>query len=213
MIVVADATAGLVIQIDPLTGAQTILSSGGSLVAPFGIAVDGNGMILVFDQGASSLKGAVFRIDPGTGVQYTVSTGGSFVDPFDVAVIPDDFPQDPPTPPDPGDILATDFSAFGGPGGVIQVSSATGKQTTLSSGGIFEDPFGIAIEADGHRGCDRGESVHPCRRSGREGDAARRPIDGDPVNGLVGGEPRSTRGPCDRRKRRRPRGGSERLRW
>jgi Bacterial Ig domain len=48
-----------------------------------------------------------------------------------------------------GDILVADFNAFGGPGGVIAVDSATGAQTTVSSGGSFVNPSGVALEADG----------------------------------------------------------------
>jgi hypothetical protein len=59
------------------------------LLAPFGIAIDAAGDLLVFDQGAFSLSGAVIRIDPVTGAQSTVSSGGSFVDPFGIALVPE----------------------------------------------------------------------------------------------------------------------------
>jgi DNA-binding beta-propeller fold protein YncE len=55
----------------------------------------------------------------------------------------------------PGDIFVTDFSAFGGPGGVIRVNAATGARTTVSEnsnpvgGPSFGNPFGIAIRPDG----------------------------------------------------------------
>jgi hypothetical protein len=45
----------------------------------------------------------------------------------------------------PGDILIADQGAFGGGGGVIRVDPTTGIQTTVSSGGSFVNPFGIAI--------------------------------------------------------------------
>lgn len=49
----------------------------------------------------------------------------------------------------PGDLLVTDFSAFGGGGGVIVVDPGTGTQTTLASGGMFIDPWDITVDASG----------------------------------------------------------------
>ena len=47
----------------------------------------------------------------------------------------------------PGDIFIADLNAFGSQGGVIQVNSATGGQTTITSGGNLR-PFAIAVTAD-----------------------------------------------------------------
>ncbi len=49
----------------------------------------------------------------------------------------------------PGDLLVTDFSAFGGNGGVIIVHPVTGVQTPLSMGGLFRDPWDIAVDQSG----------------------------------------------------------------
>ena len=49
----------------------------------------------------------------------------------------------------PGDLLVTDFSAFGGSGGVIIVDPGTGNQTTLSNGGLFADPWDICVDGSG----------------------------------------------------------------
>jgi streptogramin lyase len=58
--------------VDPLTGAMRTISSGGSLVAPGGLAVAPDGDILVVDSGADALV----RIDAVSGVQSVVSQGG-----------------------------------------------------------------------------------------------------------------------------------------
>ena len=47
----------------------------------------------------------------------------------------------------PGDILVADLNAFGGPGAIFRVDPTTGAQTTISSGGNFVGPAGIAIVA------------------------------------------------------------------
>ena len=140
-ILVADANAfgfpGGVIHLDPATGAQTTVSSGGSFNFPVDVAVEADRDILVVEQQAFGGPGGVIRVNPATGAQATLSSGGSFVDPSGIAVEPD------------GDILVSDANAFGGGGGVIRVDPATGAQTTVSSGGSFQQPSDIALEADG----------------------------------------------------------------
>ena len=127
--------AGGVIRVDPATGAQATVSSGGLFAQNVGLALEADGDIVVADMSASF--GAVIRIDPATGAQATVSSGGSFEDPVGVAVEAD------------GDILVSDSTAFGDAGGVIRVDPVTGAQATVSSGGSFVEPIGVALEADG----------------------------------------------------------------
>jgi DNA-binding beta-propeller fold protein YncE len=51
---------------------------------------------------------------------------------------------------DDGDILVADRDAFGGfLGAVIRIDPLSGAQTTVSEGGTFVDPTGVALEADG----------------------------------------------------------------
>ena len=76
------------IRVDPATGAQTTVSSGGSFVNPLGIAVEADGDILVADADAFGGHGGAIRVDPATGAQTTVSAGGSFVSPVGIAVVP-----------------------------------------------------------------------------------------------------------------------------
>jgi sugar lactone lactonase YvrE len=132
-ILVADRGSGI-IRVDPATGAQTTISSGGLFSEdnrPSDIAVEADGDILVTD------LARLIRVDPATGAQTIVSSGGSFSDPVGVAVEAD------------GDILVADQEAFGERGGVIRVDPVTGAQTTVSSGGSFWNPQGVAVEGDG----------------------------------------------------------------
>ena len=48
----------------------------------------------------------------------------------------------------PGDIVVLDREAFGFAGGVFRIDPVSGAQTTVSSGGSFVAPFGVALEAD-----------------------------------------------------------------
>jgi len=67
------AGVGLVWEIDPVTGARTIISSPGGF--PCDLTVDLTGDLIVGD-----LFSRVFRIDPATGIDTTISSGGLFGD-------------------------------------------------------------------------------------------------------------------------------------
>ena len=122
-----------VIHVDPDTGTQTAISSGGLFVDPIDIAIGGGGAIFVVDRGVG-----VIRVDADTGMQTAVSTGGSFLDPVGIALDTN------------GDILIVDAGAFGGSGGVIRVNPLSGTQFTVSSGGSFVDPFDVALDSIGN---------------------------------------------------------------
>jgi sugar lactone lactonase YvrE len=124
---------GGVIHVDPLTGAQTVVSSGGIFVNPSGIVIAANGDILVAEpESAGGRTGAVIRVDPLTGAQTIVSSGGSLVHPVGIAIDTS------------GDVLVVDASHA-----VIRVDPMTGDQTVVSSGGSLAWPFGIAIAPNG----------------------------------------------------------------
>lgn len=131
-------TGAGVMRVDPRTGAQTMLSSGGLFVDTAGIALEADGSILVADAGPWDRgAGAVIRVDPVSGAQTRVYSGGLLVRPYAVAVERD------------GKILVADPDALDGAGAVIRIDSATGAQRTVSSGGSFRDPVGIVLESNG----------------------------------------------------------------
>jgi DNA-binding beta-propeller fold protein YncE len=59
----------------------TIVSEGGKLVNPVGVAVEPAGTVVVADR-----VSGIVRIDPSTGAQTVVATGGSLSGPIGVAV-------------------------------------------------------------------------------------------------------------------------------
>ncbi len=138
-IFVADFFGRRIVRVDPVTGAQTTVSSGGSLFRPNFLVIDGDGDLLVSDRDAFGGSGGIIRIDPVSGAQTTVSSGGGFVDPAGIALDAN------------GDILLADFEGHSGSGTgtVYRVDPITGDQTTISTGGSLEDPFGIAVDANG----------------------------------------------------------------
>jgi sugar lactone lactonase YvrE len=72
-----------VIAVDPVTGAQTVISQAGNFSSSFGIALDAAGRILVADFSAGlGFQGAVIGMDALTGAQTIISQGGNFRAPW-----------------------------------------------------------------------------------------------------------------------------------
>ncbi len=126
-----------VIRVDPLNGSQTLVTSGGLMVYPAGIALSQDQHILVSDPFAS-IGPAVLRVDPATGNQTVLSSGGSLAYPFGIAIDAN------------GNVLVADNEAGGGSGAVIRIDSSSGAQEVLFSfSGGFVHPRGIAVAPNG----------------------------------------------------------------
>jgi len=124
-IVATDALGARVLRIDPDTGDQTVIGSGGNFVQPTGAATDPTtGLVYVADREAAGSLGAVIEIDParydaGNPIanQRLVSTGGEFADPTGITY----------------EALGQLLVAEGGPaGGVIRVAIADGTQARVA---------------------------------------------------------------------------------
>jgi DNA-binding beta-propeller fold protein YncE len=141
---------GAVIRVDPLTGRQSLVSSGGEFFDPAGIAVAPDGQIYVVDNRAPDNDGAVIRIDPRTGAQTLVSErsaepGRRELDlPFGIAVERDGnlvvsnrvFPGEIPVRCQPL-------------GKVVRVNPVTGVQKEVDSAGHIAWPLGLAVGSGG----------------------------------------------------------------
>jgi N-acetylneuraminic acid mutarotase len=127
------SSVGRIVRVDPVTGAQTLVSSGGLLVVPAGLAIDAKGRLIVTDLGLSG-GAALLKVDPATGAQTTIVAGGQFVAPVGVGI-------DACT----GLILVADAGLPGGAGSVIATDAVTHAQATISSAGSFVDPAGLAM--------------------------------------------------------------------
>jgi sugar lactone lactonase YvrE len=91
------SSSGAVIRVNPVTGAQQLVSSNfnplGLFDYPFGIAVAPNGKIAVVNRTLAGIlpincllgTGAVFEVDPATGVQSLISAGDRLKYPLGVA--------------------------------------------------------------------------------------------------------------------------------
>jgi DNA-binding beta-propeller fold protein YncE len=135
---------GAVIRVDPLTGLQSLVSSGGEFFDPAGIAVAPGGQIYVVDNRAPDNDGAVIRVDPGTGAQTLVTESDELDLPFGIAIEPD------------GNLVVANRVSPGGlpvlcriQGKVVRVNPVTGNQTRVSAGGRIAWPLGLALRPDG----------------------------------------------------------------
>ncbi len=124
------------------SGNQEILSQGGELVDPTGIAFTEAtcGDLVVVDGGAANGAGAVLRIDVETGAQFVVSTGQELVEPRAIAVFP--LVNSPTAAPE---TFAIDRESRA----VLRVDPATGTATTLSADGLLEQPEALLVAPDG----------------------------------------------------------------
>jgi DNA-binding beta-propeller fold protein YncE len=141
---------GAVIRVDPLTGRQSLVSSGGEFFDPAGLAVAPDGQIYVVDNRAPDNDGAVIRVDPRTGAQTLVTERSSEAGrreldlPFGIAIESDGnlvvsnrvLPNELP--------LVCRVA-----GKVVRVNPITGDQTRVSSDGRISWPLGLAVRPDG----------------------------------------------------------------
>ena len=134
------ASAGKVIRIDPITGAQTevVSGNGNNLVNPQDIVWGTNGLLYVVDPVVGNIDGGfVAEIYPPNGNQFVLSFAGNFVDPVGIDV-------DPVT----GNLLVADEEAgASGFGAIVGVDVTTGAQTLITSEGNFEHPRDVAVES------------------------------------------------------------------
>jgi Ca2+-binding RTX toxin-like protein len=151
-IVVADRTAdpaglggdtGAVFKVDPATGAVSVLATSPQFRAPFGVAIDSQGNLLVVDQDADPAglggdTGAVFRFAPGS-PPAALATSSLFGDPVGIAIDPQ------------GNVVLAD-SATGpaGDAGAVFRFAPGSPPGTLAIGPPLDRPTAVAFDALGN---------------------------------------------------------------
>jgi hypothetical protein len=128
---------GRIIKVDPDTGAQTMISSGGLLDAPQDVAIDAAGDIIVIDKHPSGGPMQIIRVYPDNGDQEIISEDGLFDNPMGLAIDAD------------GNIIVAD-GYYDSTGAIIKGDPPTGEQTILSTGSPFQDAYDLDIDLDGN---------------------------------------------------------------
>ena len=131
---------GAVIRVDPITGRQSVVSSGGAFYDPSGIAIGPGGVLYVLDNLAGANSGAVIRVDPDTGHQDLISSDFNplalFDLPFGIAVDAD------------GSLVVVNRALAGqlplqcllATGSVIRIDPSDGSQSLISALGRLSRP-------------------------------------------------------------------------
>jgi sugar lactone lactonase YvrE len=126
--------AGAIIHVDPVSGAQASISSGGLFSRPYAVAVAANGTLYVADADAN----AVIQVDPLTGAQRLLASGGHLVSPIGIVIGGN------------GELFVVNFGlpeAFDGT--VVRIDPVTGAQTLVAAGDNLRDPLGLALAPNG----------------------------------------------------------------
>jgi len=134
---------GGLIKVDPTTGVQTAIASGGFFFNPFDVEMDANGDLIVAEPNGNGGCpgfgcGAIFRVDPSNGNQFLISSLGNFFDPLSIEIDAN------------GDYIVLDMNAFPGFLGAVFNITPAGVVTTITSGGLFGQPQDLDIESNGN---------------------------------------------------------------
>jgi hypothetical protein len=125
-----------ILEINPRTHKQTIVTQGGSLTFPDAIQ-PGPGDTIYVANGPFYGTGAIFQVNCATGQQTLIATGGYLNQPVDMALNPQ------------GNLIVVDRAGGGGPdlGNVVSINPTTGAQTLISTG--LRAPDGDSVDASG----------------------------------------------------------------
>ena len=124
---------GVVARVDPVTGEQTVITSGGNLESPFAVAVEPSGSLLVFDGAGDGSPAQLVRVDPATGAQIVLSSGEDVRRTADITVSRN------------GDIYAVDYGLS-----VVRIDPVTGGRTVVATTGPeLRQPSGLAFDPAG----------------------------------------------------------------
>jgi sugar lactone lactonase YvrE len=143
---------GRIIRVDPVTGMQSLVTSGNLLVDPAGLAVAPDGLIYVVENVGLLGEPGVVSVNPANGAQTLVTQGGQLCYPFGIAVHPS------------GSLLVTDYGDFSDGttvinctydfGALVKVDPDTKAQTVVSRnaadwGNLLRNPLGVTVEPTG----------------------------------------------------------------
>ncbi|HEV8541707.1 MAG TPA: hypothetical protein VGR78_04895 [Verrucomicrobiae bacterium] len=121
-----------VIRVDPVTGQQKLLASGGFIRGPLGIALTPNGKLVVADVASASLV----EVDPIDGSQRLLASGLAGSSPWYLAIASESLIYAGKNTPATGDLIQ-------------QINPLTGAHSTFVSGGNLAEPVGLAIDLNG----------------------------------------------------------------
>ncbi|MFH1336566.1 MAG: PEP-CTERM sorting domain-containing protein [Candidatus Zixiibacteriota bacterium] len=126
---------GRILKVDPATGAQTMIASGGELNAPYDVGIDAWGNIIVVDAGGI---GQIIRVNPADGTQTVISEDNLFAGPLGMTMDAS------------GKNIFVADATYNGTGGIIKIDLDTGNQTSYATGGLIQRPSDVTIDDAGN---------------------------------------------------------------
>jgi hypothetical protein len=133
---VADSSLRIV-SVNPSNGEQAVVSAGGLLANPIGLALEATGTLIVADP-ASGPGGALLRVDPENGEQTVIYDGPFDGVPVTVAIDAQ------------GALIVFERSPIPYEYGTIsRIDAATRTRVVVSTGGFMVHPWGIALDGNG----------------------------------------------------------------
>ncbi len=128
---------GKLIKVDPVTGAQSVVSAGGNMFNPTAIAVASNGFVFIADRGptsAANADGRVIQVNPTTGAQTVITDANLLQEPRGIAVGAD------------GTLYVDDIADDQ----IVKVTPTGGQQTALHTGAPLTNPEQLTVDTTGH---------------------------------------------------------------
>jgi DNA-binding beta-propeller fold protein YncE len=139
-IIVADPDAfggaGGILAVHPATGAQQVITQGGMLADPAGLAIAADGTIFVADLQAFG-SGGIVAVDPTSGQQRKVSASTVFTRPMGLAVAPD------------GRLVVAYLNEGDGVGKIMLVNPTNAEHHATAPTTQFITPADVVVDATG----------------------------------------------------------------
>jgi len=136
-----DNSPSAIVDVNPRTGVQTLMTSGQNLDEPTGICVGPNGFLYISDYGGnigSYPNGDILSVNPFTGQQKVIASGGGMVFPSAIAMDSN------------GTLIATAVGQTQVSGEVFKINPQTGTEQLFASGEPLNGSNGLAIDANGN---------------------------------------------------------------
>jgi sugar lactone lactonase YvrE len=114
-LLVTDRASRSLLVVNPVTGAQAVLSTGGFFSEPEAVVANAAGRIFVVEADRFGAGSKIVEVNRITGAQSVLASGGIILDPNDIAIEAS------------GMLVVADFSGPSGLGGILRINPANAR--------------------------------------------------------------------------------------